>query len=199
MGLYKEENIVSKWYKQLSQIESEEISNLCQSIGCPEIKLPLWRNLDDAVVHTIISQMLSSKAASSILNNVYNHFGTSRKLLSYITLSDIQTPLYGVSIKKQKALYSWANSSHRRRNINVRIKTRSDVYNTFKCIWGLGEWSIDMLSIFYFCLSDIWPESDLGIIKYTEKYFKGNKPDSIAGLETITSLCIWHGIDKKII
>lgn len=28
-------------------------------------------------------------------------------------------------------------------------------------------------------------------------YFNGEKPASITGLETITSLCIWHGIDNN--
>ena len=197
MGHDKKENIVITWYNNLSKIKSIEIQNLIKVTGCPNLELPLWDNIDDAVVNTIISQMLSAKAANSIIKKLYSNFKSSKELLYHITNSKIDEPFNGISIKKQKSLLYWANSSIRKNYMNANINNYKDVEDQFINIWGLGKWSVDMLSIFFFCIPNVWPTSDLGIMKYTNSYFKGEKPVSITGLETITSLCIWHGIDNN--
>lgn len=197
MGRYKKENIVITWYNNLLKNESVEIQNLIQTTGCPDLELPLWNNLDDAVVNTIISQMLSAKAANSIIKKLYSNFKSSKDLLYHITNSKLNEPFLGISVKKQKSLSYWANSSIRKNYMSVSINNYNDVEDLFINIWGLGKWSVDMLSIFYFCIPNVWPTSDLGIMKFTNSYFNGEKPASITGLETITSLCIWHGIDNN--
>ena len=197
MGHDKKENIVKTWYNNLSKIKSIEIQNLIQATGCPNLELPLWDNIDDAVVNTIISQMLSAKAANSIINKIYSNFNSSNDLLNHINKSKLDKPLLGISIKKQKSLLFWANSIVRKNFKNLNINNYNDVEDLFINVWGLGKWSVDMLSIFYFCIPNVWPTSDLGIMKYSNSNFNGEKPSSITGLETITSLCIWHGIDNN--
>ena len=32
-------------------------------------------------------------------------------------------------------------------------------------IWGIGQWTADMMSIFYFGEADIWPDGDLAVRK----------------------------------
>jgi len=190
MGHDKKENIVKTWYNNLSKIKSIEIQNLIQATGCPNLELPLWDNIDDAVVNTIISQMLSAKAANSIINKIYSNFNSSNDLLNHINKSKLDKPLLGISIKKQKSLLFWANSIVRKNFKNLNINNYNDVEDLFINVWGLGKWSVDMLSIFYFCIPNVWPTSDLGIMKYSNSNFNGEKPSSITGLETITSLCI---------
>lgn len=196
MGNDKNENIVEIWFNNLSKIRSTEIQNLIKTTGCPDLKLPLWNNLDDAVVNTVISQMLSSKAADSIINRIYSHFKSSSNLLNYIIRSKLDKPLFGISIRKQKSLFYWANCPIRNKYNKMKI-SKYEIEDLFTDVWGLGKWSIDMISIFYFCIPDVWPTSDSVIMKYTNTYFNGKKPASINGLETITALCIWHGMNTN--
>lgn len=70
MQVHQKENIVTVWYNQLCNVETKEITTIKETIGCPSIRLPLRENIDDAVVHIIIKQMLSLKAANSIIGKV---------------------------------------------------------------------------------------------------------------------------------
>ncbi|MBN1619481.1 hypothetical protein JW890_02050 [candidate division WOR-3 bacterium] len=186
-------NIVKKWFRKLSKVQSPVIQNLIQTAGCPDLELPIWKSLDDAVVETVVSQMLSSKAANSIIRKLYENFQTSEILINHIKKSKSDEPLFGLSSKKQKSLLFWANSSTRKMLRDKDIREYKELEKYFIDIWGFGKWSVDMLGIFYFCLPDVWPSTDLKIKKFIDSKFGGEKPLSINGLETITSLCIWHG------
>jgi len=36
-------------------------------------------------------------------------------------------------------------------------------------IWGVGQWTADMMSIFYFGDQDVWPETDITVWKTLER------------------------------
>jgi DNA-3-methyladenine glycosylase II len=36
-------------------------------------------------------------------------------------------------------------------------------------IWGVGQWTADMLGIFYFGERDIWPDTDLAVWKTLQR------------------------------
>ena len=70
MESHQKENIVAVWYNQLCNVKTKEITTIKETVGCPSIRLPLWENIDDAVVDIIVKQMLSLKAANSIIGKV---------------------------------------------------------------------------------------------------------------------------------
>lgn len=194
-----QKNIVKKWFRKLSKVQSPVIQNLIQTAGCPDLELPIWKSLDDAVVETVVGQMLSASAANAIKNKLYQKFQTSEKLINHIKKSKSNKPLSGLSSKKQKSLLFWANSPTRKILRDKDVREYKELEEHFIDIWGFGKWSVDMLGIFYFCLPDVWPATDLKIKKFIDLKFGGKKPSSIYGLETITSLCIWHSVDNKLL
>ncbi len=192
-------NIVDHWFNQLKIINDPTIDRLVNLIGSPVTRLPAWNSIDDAVISIIISQMLSSKAASSIINRLYSFFLTSDSILRWsIENYNSKKSIHGVSTKKIKTIANWAISCERK-NYNLKEYNNSeDVKTTFKNIHGLGTWSCDMLSVFFFCFPNVIPTSDLNVNKMVNRYFEGRFPSHVNGLETMLCICFWEIIDRKL-
>ncbi len=47
-------------------------------------------------------------------------------------------------------------------------------------IWGIGQWTCDMLAIFYCHELDIWPETDLAVIRGLKLFARRRKPNRVA-------------------
>mgnify|MGYP003758898645 FL=1 len=43
-------------------------------------------------------------------------------------------------------------------------------------IWGIGPWTCDMASIFFFKDEDIWPEGDISVQNTFRRYIGRKKP-----------------------
>jgi len=47
-------------------------------------------------------------------------------------------------------------------------------------IWGIGQWTCDMLAIFYCREPDVWPEGDLAVQRTFRSYIGRRKPAKVA-------------------
>lgn len=189
--------LVVQWFSHLKKVNDPVIASLVDLIGCPITTLPKWDSIDDAIISIIIGQMLSLKAASKIKSRLYSILISSDSILDWaINNRFTEKSIYGLSIKKIKSIAHWALSGERS-NFHLKIfNNTDDVIKYFINVHGIGIWSCDMLSVFYFCFPDVLPTSDLNVKKYIRRYFSDGFPSHLNGLETIICICLWEAIDR---
>jgi len=179
---------------------------LIEKIGPLKYKIPIWSSISDAVLYTVIGQMLSNVASASIIKCLLEKFKTSNAVIEWAEKTwKNKGPIYGVSQRKRKALKEWATyskSSNRNREKwkTIPLKQYRDEINM---VWGFGRWSADMIAIFYLGRMDVWPETDNSIQKISSLIFKTNKSSiikkHISGCETIIALYMWELINQNLV
>ncbi len=71
-------------------------------------------------------------------------------------------------------------------------------------IWGIGQWTADMTSIFYFGDRDVWPAGDMGVIRGLEKLIGKRSPattlriaNSFSPYRSLLALYMWKVLDES--
>jgi len=150
---------------------SPELADAIRAIG--PIRLPgrNGRPLVDAVCRAIAGQQLSTKAARSIWNRLIDEAG-DRSLTEYIGSSRADTirrcGLSGAKVKSMKSIVA----AHHTGLLDAAELARLDHGERsarLTQIWGVGQWTADMLGIFYFADKDVWPDGDLAVWKTLQK------------------------------
>lgn len=63
-------------------------------------------------------------------------------------------------------------------------------------IWGIGQWTCDMLAIFYCHELDIWPDGDLAVVRGVKRFARRRKPARIAAefapYRSLLALYMWR-------
>ena len=167
------EQIHTHLLKQSGQFSSlHEIIKNNGIINIPKNEITLF----DFLVKTIISQQISSKAADSIWTKITKILQKeSICLLDFLSLPKKALSLKKIGLSKQK--YNYIKNIHEKFLINglnesdlgnlnfEKIKERLIKYK------GVGEWTCNMIGIFYFQEKNIWPKNDL-IIKKTSRWIQ---------------------------
>jgi len=174
-------------------------------LGPMQYSLPKWDNLNDAVLYAVIGQMLSVKAANSIINNLRSNLSSADDILKWASKNKSKSgPIYGVSRSKRRALAMWNNfySANRKDIRKWHKQSSSEVKEKIVSIWCFGLWAADMILIFHLGKMDVWPETDGGIkrgveILFPEKSLQEVK-SYVAGAETIAALYIWQMLNEKV-
>ena len=67
-------------------------------------------------------------------------------------------------------------------------------------IWGIGQWTCDMASIFFFSDADIWPEGDVAVQKTFRRYLGRKKPTKAAARfapqRSVLALYMWQIVHR---
>lgn len=173
-------------------------------IGDLGFDIPVWKNIEDAAVYSVIGQMLSNAASSAIIAKLRKRFSTSKRIISWAAKTAGRAgPLHGVSQRKRKALRAWLEFSQENNNAWKKwaalplAEYREEVSN----IWGFGRWSADMIAIFFLARMDVWPESDAGIKRAASAVFgnnNGSVKDYVDGCETVASLYLWELLNRNL-
>jgi DNA-3-methyladenine glycosylase II len=126
------------------------------------------RNKDiyNALLHSVISQQLSVKAAATIQERVLNLFTdkyAQPELLSRMPVAR----LHNAGLSKQKAGYLKAIAKAARNDglaYNILSKKNdAELIRHLTQIHGVGQWTVEMLLMFTFNRKDIFPVGDVGI------------------------------------
>ena len=127
-----------------------------------------------ALVHSIISQQLSTRAAATITARFSALFERFPAPVHVAATSDAK--LRGVGLSAQKVRYL--------RDLCQRIEDGSlpfhaldqmadeDVITTLTCVKGVGRWTAEMFLMFRLHRPDILPVGDLGIVKAVQKAYR---------------------------
>jgi len=127
-----------------------------------------------ALVHAIISQQLSTKAAATIAGRVETLLGEALAPARVTSVSDVQ--LRGAGLSGQKIGYL--------RDLCRRIEDRSlpldtleamadeDVIAALTQVKGIGRWTAEMFLMFRLHRPDVLPVGDLGIVKAVQRAYR---------------------------
>jgi DNA-3-methyladenine glycosylase II len=195
-------------YRQYTRILSKHpaLKKVINSVGSLGFDIPIWLSINDAVIYAVIGQMLSISASASIINRLYQEFGSSCAVLEWAQKSCYKKgPIRGVSQRKRKALRVWrlyAKNNYGKWKKWTKMPL-SEYREEICSIWGFGRWSADMIAIFHLGRMDVWPETDSGIQKSSRLVFGIDNYDTISrlisGCETVAALYLWELINKKLL
>jgi DNA-3-methyladenine glycosylase II len=170
---------------------------------------PLWfpdredRGLAIQLARAIVGQQLSTKAARSIWSRLEAAAATAQQPLT-VFLCDENTAAVracGVSGNKVKALLGIAAAAAAGRLDAAAVRAMDHAARSthLRDLWGIGQWTCDMVSIFYCRDEDVWPASDASVRRMFAN-FAGNEPTTTAALRfapyrSILALHMWQLLD----
>ena len=140
-----------------------------------------------ALVHAIISQQLSTKAAATIASRVEALLGGTPAPARVAEVTDPQLRAAGLSGQKVKYL----------RDLCRRIEDRSlpldaldamadeDVIAALTQVKGIGRWTAEMFLMFRLQRPDVLPVDDLGIVKAVQRNYRLRKLPSAERLHRL--------------
>jgi len=133
--------------------------------GVIEIQVPKDLDIFDCLAQTVVEQQLSYKAARSIWKKINDSAKElDLKLIDY--LCEKNTTLIrnnGLSNNKIKAIFG-ARTAVKSGDITLSKISEIDdetYKKTITSLWGFGDWSAEMIAIFYLGKTNIWSEKDL--------------------------------------
>lgn len=165
------------------------------------------KGLVSFLARAVVGQQLSTHAARSIWGRVEETLRANGGRLPEF-LCERNVPLLracGVSGNKIKALCSIA-TAHAAGSLSpgrlkkMRPERRS---NHLQTIWGIGPWTADMASIFYFREPDIWPDGDIAVRKTFSRFMSEAGPMSdleaaalFAPHRSLLALYMWRIVER---
>jgi DNA-3-methyladenine glycosylase II len=165
---------------------------------------PLWfperedRGLALQLARAIVGQQLSTKAARSIWTRI-EAAAAAEPLASFLREENAAAlRACGVSGNKVKALLSVASAEAAGRLEAAAVRAMDHTARSahLRGIWGIGQWTCDMVSIFYCRDADVWPASDVSVQKMFATFIEIGQPaDAVklfAPYRSILALHMWR-------
>lgn len=158
-------------FVEIASTVSQKLSTAIADVG----PLPLRKRQDVPLVErlcqVIAGQQLSTKAASTIWGRVVDHAGND-SLTKHLALVDVETLRgCGLSYSKAKAMKAII-AANREGILDVdQLATVNHAERSIRLtsIWGVGQWTADMIGLSYFGDKDIWPGGDVTVWKTLQR------------------------------
>ena len=121
----------------------------------------------ERLCRAIAGQQLSVKAALTIWTRVIDRAGSAPLVDYLLQASPEDLRACGLSAAKTKSMKAVAQAACEGQLATETLDalTHSDRTKRLTAIWGVGQWTADMMGIFYFGDPDIWPDGDLAARK----------------------------------
>jgi len=187
---------------------SPVLFNVIQALGPTGFPPKKFTSLHLALIKVIIGQQLSPNAAKSI-------WGSLERLDSSLSNQDMSSLFQechiskikscGVSHQKARAILEVMDYFNCNPSSECVLKefTHNERVSELTKIWGVGNWSVEMLSIFYFHDPDIWPTHDgalnkaISLISDTSKL---NQPQiHFTPYCSMFALMMWRAMDEELL
>jgi DNA-3-methyladenine glycosylase II len=187
---------------------SPPLHAVIRSIGRLEMPDRRRRGLPWFLARAIVGQQLSTLAARSIW----------QRLEIAVRANDSAVPAFfcgrnvpvlrqcGISSAKIRALIAIREAYDDGRLSARRLARLSHAERAdhLTQIWGIGQWTADMCSIFYFRDPDVWPEGDVGVYRGIEKVTGRRSRKAILALadrfvphRSYLALYMWRVLDAR--
>lgn len=148
-----------------------DLADAIEQVGVLEFQPDDSEPLVNRICRSVAQQQLSVKAASTIWSRVLE--AAKDEPLSEFFREENCELLHacGLSKAKVRAICGIAEGA-RRGNLeshdlqSIDYEKRTEHLTSF---WGVGQWTADMISIFYFGDEDVWPDGDLAARKTLER------------------------------
>ncbi|MEL6157752.1 MAG: DNA-3-methyladenine glycosylase 2 family protein [Cyanobacteria bacterium J06623_5] len=166
----------------------------------PSRELPFAEYLCRAVA----GQQLSLRAAATIWSRVLDSLPEQTSLIDYCYQVDpAKLRKCGLSMAKSKTIVEIARAAASGLLNAEALESLNHVARSQQLlkIWGVGQWTADMMGIFYFGDADIWPEGDVTarktLIRLTSKRRKTTLTSArFAPYRSYLALHLWRYVDS---
>lgn len=169
-----------------------------------------YNNSMHFLARSIVGQQLSVKAAKSIWMRLESlALNDNKEVVDIITHENTERIRgCGISGNKAKALIALKTHYEENKLKDAHLKKLDHLERSkeLQKIWGIGQWSCDMISIFYFNDLDILPLGDVGVQRGLKKILNKNKLEEAEIIRignkfkpyrSILSLYAWHILDNE--
>lgn len=191
--------------KEVSKALSENIA----AVGVLKLATCSEMDLCTFLARTVIGQQLSVHAARTIWARVEDLANRKHSPVNAILTpaKDRSLKMCGISGNKRKALFSINEAISSKTIQDTILETESHQKRSILLtqIWGVGQWTADMTSLFYYGDPDIWPSTD-GAVDRGLKLFSENslqKEKKIIKLATpyrsYLALHMWKAVDSGVL
>jgi DNA-3-methyladenine glycosylase II len=133
--------------------------------------LTLEPSKEDLFIHMarlVTNQQLSTKAARTIWLRIVKDIKKHSKYKTSLNIHKLNNlSSFGLSHNKTKAIICLKQAFLDKQIIKEKIleNTHPQITQTVNNIWGFGDWSADMIAMFYCGLPNIWSNGDLALNK----------------------------------
>jgi DNA-3-methyladenine glycosylase II len=161
-----------------------------------------------ALVHAIISQQLSSKAAATIAGRFDALFGGRPTPRRVAQVSDAQLRAIGLSGQKLRYIRDLCGRVEDGSLPLGRIEALPDdaVIDALTQVKGIGRWTAEMFLMFRLHRPDVLPVGDLGIVKAVQRNYRLRKapnPERLAKIgepwrpfRSVACWYLWASLDN---
>lgn len=170
------------------------------------------RNYFNALLHAIIGQQLSVKAASSITGKFNSYYNNSPLPENILSTPDSDLRGLGLSNAKAKYVKDLSDKIVGKEISLERLPRKKDeeIINELIKVKGIGIWTVHMFLIFTLGRPDVLPVSDLGIRKAAmviynlrklpdeKRLVHISKKNNWAPYNSIASWYLWKSLDMNI-
>jgi len=132
---------------------------------------------------TVVGQGLSTHAARTIWSRILSASERPAAVADCFTEDSAPTLRgFGISKNKVRALLSLgrARREGRLRDGYLRNLSHEQRSQDLVALWGVGQWTCDMASMFYFGFPDVWPDNDVTVKKTFARMVDTTSPASTA-------------------
>lgn len=160
----------------------------------------------ERLCRAVAGQQLSVKAAASIWGRIVDS-AAEQPLVDYFSTVSPETLRHcGLSAAKAKAMRAIALATLANQ-LNESLLSELDHGERTQClteILGVGQWTADMMGIFYFGDPDIWPDGDTTARKNLERLTSRRRKTvrtaaRFAPYRSYLALYMWHQADTPIV
>ena len=150
---------------EVSKKHCKPLQKLLQKNGVIEINVPKNFPLFDCLTQTVIEQQLAYAAAKTIWQRLNKAASSADQTLFQFCNQKNRATLkkIGLSGNKIKAILG-ARSAIKNGDLNaddLLVMNYEKLHKTITSLWGFGNWSVDMIAIFYYGMTNIWSDQDL--------------------------------------
>ncbi|HLF23249.1 MAG TPA: hypothetical protein VI565_04935 [Burkholderiales bacterium] len=160
------------------------------------------------LARAIVGQQLSTAAARSIWGRIEEAVRAQNSAMPRFFCAQNTRTLRGCGLSRAKvrALIEIRQADEAGLLAPSRLRRMAHAQRAehLQCIWGVGQWTADMTSMFYFGDRDVWPEGDAGVYRALElivgrRSRKGmlKIANAFAPYRTFLALYLWRFLDAR--
>ena len=164
------------------------------------------RDVFQTLVHAIVGQQISAKAADAVWGRFVAEVG---EVTPSCILEKSVESLRGVGLSGRKVEYiqGLAHEGERITSADWYAMSDDEVRRTLIALRGVGPWTAEMVLIFSLLRADILPLGDIGVIRAVEQLYRGGDRMSVeevaevaecwAPYRTAGTWYLWRHLDAE--
>jgi DNA-3-methyladenine glycosylase II len=189
----------------IAQTLSPTLTQAMIQVGPVDLKPRPADPFAEHLCRAITGQQLSVRAAETIWARVVASAPAEKSLIAYFAAADpLDLRACGLSAAKAKALgaIALADLAGQLNATELSQLDHTALTKHLTALWGVGQWTADMMGIFYFGHPDIWPEGDLSARKTLERLTSPRRKTirtaaRFAPYRSYLALHLWQYADAK--